>query len=323
MLALAKLQHLPPQAWMAAFWGAWQAQQATFSTKGHATIMWGMGSISGSSGDGAGRQQQQQQQQQAVFARQVHAVARTAKAVAGVALQKLRLAALQQQQQSQAQQPAQQPVLEQGTAILQQAEQQQQQQPTTQPLLQQQQPPVSQPQLEAPMPHASAPAGEEQPQLLTSASLLHPTDCAMVLYGLARLGPSALDASFPPFWLAQARAQQANMNSQELATCLWALAKLRLQPPEPWLQQHLACSARLAACMSHRQLAMVLWGCARMRVSRLAGRRGGRDGPAVNVCCKHTPQPTRPARPPPPPSCCCCCCFCFLLSVPAQRAGHG
>jgi hypothetical protein len=114
---------------------------------------------------------------------------------------------------------------------------------------------------------AAAQQLQEQPALLASASLLHPTDCAVVLYGLARLGSSALDPNFPAFWLAQSRSQLVNMNSQELATCIWSLGKLRLLPPEVWLQQHLQATAGVAHCMNHKQLAMVWWGCARLRVS--------------------------------------------------------
>jgi hypothetical protein len=106
----------------------------------------------------------------------------------------------------------------------------------------------------------------EQPPLLSSASLLHPTDCAMVLYALARLGPAAVETSFTSFWLRQSKSQLGNMNSKELATCCWALGRLALRPPQDWLQQHLWCTSQLASCMSHRQLAMVLWGCARLQV---------------------------------------------------------
>ncbi|WIA29188.1 hypothetical protein OEZ86_011699 [Tetradesmus obliquus] len=106
---------------------------------------------------------------------------------------------------------------------------------------------------------------QQQEELLSSASLLHPTDCAMAVYALARLGPASVVPEFAAFWLAQARSQQGSMNSQELASCVWALGRLKLQPPEDWLQQHLSCSAQLAGSMSHQQLAMLLYGCARLQ----------------------------------------------------------
>jgi hypothetical protein len=273
MLAIAKLNYTPSPAWMAAFWAAWEGQQAGFSTKGHATILWGVGTIK----PGGGSSSSDSSSQQAEFARRVqaalqHAVARTAKAVAAVALQKLKQAALQQQLAGQ--QPAAAPQEQQQPAQLHAPAQQQpqQQQPQPQPQPQQQQ--LPQQQQQQPLPPPGRASGEEQPQLLSSASLLHPTDCAMMLYGLARLGPACVDPSFPGFWLAQAHTQQANMNSQELSICLWGLGKLQLQPPEAWLAQHMACTARLARCMSHRQLAMVLWSCARLRVRAIAADVG-------------------------------------------------
>lgn len=285
-LAFGRLNYVPSTAWMTQFWQAWESQQVVFSARGHATVMWGVGTIQPVKPD------PQQWARQLQGALQV-AVARATKAVAAVALQKIQLAAkkqelIQQEQLELEQQPvsivteqldgnvAQQSVLQQqALAVVQEQQQVLSQQEDSEPLgeeglelllLQQgQQQDIS-----------------EQPQLLGSASLLHPTDCAMVMYGLARLGHSCIDPSFPAFWLAQSRSQLGNMNSQELAMSLWALGKLRLLPPEVWLQQALQCTARAARSMNHRQLAMVWWGCARLRVRRSreagddkCGRRGG------------------------------------------------
>ncbi|KAF6266650.1 Guanylylate cyclase-domain-containing protein [Scenedesmus sp. NREL 46B-D3] len=75
----------------------------------------------------------------------------------------------------------------------------------------------------------------------------------------------SLDPEFAAFWLRQSRSQLGSMNSQELASCVWALGRLGLQPPEEWLQRHLSCSAQLAGCMSPQQLAMLFHGCARLQ----------------------------------------------------------
>lgn len=268
VMAMAKLQHVPSTAWLQQFWQSWEAQQLQFSARSHASVMWAIGTIRPYKPD-------QNPWVKKLQAACQQAVAQATTAVAAVALQKIRLAAqrerlvqqeqLEQQQQQDA--PAQQQQL--GSANSGQGADQ-----ASQPPLQQQQSweelqfdYVEQVELSAAEQQHLI---QEQPQLLASASLLHPTDCAMVMYGLARLGRSCLDPSFPAFWLAQSRSQLVNMNSQELATCLWALGKLRLLPPEAWLQQHLQCSARMASVMSHKQLAMVWWGCAKLRVSEAA-----------------------------------------------------
>jgi hypothetical protein len=275
VMALAKLQHVPSTAWLAGFWRAWEAQQVSFSARSHASVLWGIGTLRPVRPD------------QAKWAKKLQAalqqaVAQAATAVAAVALQKIRIAAqkekLVQQEQREQQQvgddaPQQQPVAAPAAAAAAEVQQHAASQTQPQQLLhdtleqdwdEQQQGQEDELLLLAAHQQESV---QEQPQLLGSASLLHPTDCAMVMYGLARLGPSCLDPSFPAFWLAQARSQLVNMNSQELATSIWALGKLRLLPPEAWLQQHLQCAARLASAMSHKQLAMVWWGCARLRVS--------------------------------------------------------
>jgi hypothetical protein len=255
-------------------------------------IMWGVGVLQ----PVAPNQAQWAQKMQGALQQ---SVAKTATAVAAVALQKIRLAAQKQRlvQQEQLEQQQAQGLLqqqqqgqggEQGAHLVQAPlqdgvaahdapqlqfqqqqveQQQQQQQQQSQAPHALDQPPQQQGPQQADLLQAAAQQLQEQPALLASASLLHPTDCAMVMYGLARLGPKALDPSFPAFWLAQSRSQLANMNSQELATCIWSLGKLRLLPPEVWLQQHLHATAGLAHCMSHQQLAMVWWGCACLRVS--------------------------------------------------------
>jgi hypothetical protein len=268
VMAMAKLQHVPSTAWLKQFWQSWEAQQLQFSARSHASVIWAIGTIHPLTPHrNAWIKKLQAACQQTV--------AQATTAVAAVALQKIQLAAhrerlVQQEQQKQAQQQQQGasaqeqqlglPDAKQGAGQALQLQQHQHQQQSWEDL-----------QLEYDQQEELSAAEqqqliEEQPQLLASASLLHPTDCAMVVYGLARLGPSCLNPSFPAFWLAQSRSQLVNMNSQELATCLWALAKLRLLPPEAWLQQHLQCSARMASVMSHQQLAMVWWGCAKLRV---------------------------------------------------------
>jgi hypothetical protein len=291
VMACAKLNHVPSVAWLSGFWAAWEAKQLGFSARGHATVMWGVGVVQPVAPD------------QAQWARKLQgalqqAVARAATAVAAVALQKIRLAAqkerlvqqeqLEQQQTQQGAQLEQAPLQGTGSAqhlhedvsasvqqhdlaahdVLQsQPQQEQQQQQQQSHAYADAQGPAQQDPQQLELLQAAAQQLQEQPALLASASLLHPTDCAMVLYGLARLGPSALDPNFPAFWLAQSRSQLVNMNSQELATCIWSLGKLRLLPPEAWLQQHLQATAGVATCMNHKQLAMVWWGCARLRVS--------------------------------------------------------
>lgn len=300
LLALAKLGHEPGAAWLNAFTLAWEALAPDASAKAHSMVLWGVGSLPGSqllgvssrssssggsssSSSGGSRPVTTQQsnaagspgtpdpvlqgdvddacsllqqpggeapsdppltpQQQArlAMARRVQAalqtaVTRAASAVAAVAVLKLRQAAQRQQQQQQQQhldqqQPIQQPV------------QQPVQQPATAP-----------------------PSSGEQPQLLAGGSLLHPADCAMCISALARLGPGGMGPGFAAFWLRQAAAQQRNMNSAELASCLWALGRLRLRPPADWLAAHLEYTRQLAPCMNHKQLAMTLWGCARLQV---------------------------------------------------------
>lgn len=251
MLAMARLKHQPTRAWQQVFEQAWDKQQSQFTAAGHSAVLWGIGCMPHSV---------EQQEPRIAWARKVQhalqaAVSKPASAVAAVAIMKLRQAAHQQQRQhlvlcSDVLQP-QPPVT---------AESQQQQQGakaqatlvTSELSLQQ-----SSPQLQA---------QPEQPQLLASASLLHPTDCAMTISGLAHLGPAAMDSEFASFWLRQSRSQLGNMNSEELSVCLQSLGRLRLRPPEDWLQQAMACCAQQAACMSHQQLAMVLWGCARLQV---------------------------------------------------------
>jgi hypothetical protein len=224
-------------------------------------VLWGVGSLpaaaAAAAGGGAGAEQ-------LAWARQLQAalqqsVSRPAAAVAAVALLKLRQAA-QQQQPAGGAEPSSVAVAE--TSVSQQEGQHQQQHEVhmpQQPLLQ----------LVAAGTAATLQQQQQETEMLSSASLLHPTDCAMAIYALARLGPRSVDPGFVAFWLRQSRSQLGNMNSQELASCAWALGRLGLHPPEEWLQQHLACSAQLAGCMSHQQLAMLLYGCARLQVSRL------------------------------------------------------
>lgn len=300
VMALAKLQHTPSTAWLAGFWRAWEAQQVSFSARGHATALWGIGTLRPAKFDTAPWAKKLQAALQ-------QAVAQAATAVAAVALQKIRIAAQkerlvqqEQREQHQEQQDAaagsqQQQAVDSSAAAAEGQEpgasshtKQQLWHKTPQQGLQQEWDEQQQGEEEEEgllsLAAQQQESVEEQPQLLGSASLLHPTDCAMVLYGLARLGPSCLDPSFPAFWLAQARSQLVNMNSQELATCIWALGKLRLLPPDAWLQQHMQCAARLASAMNHRQLAMVWWGCARLRVSALGRLTRRRVGGRVQGC---------------------------------------
>lgn len=273
VMAWAKLGHVPSAAWLKGFWKAWEAQQLGFTARSHASVMWGIGKLNPIKPD------------QSLWAKKLQdalqrVVAQAATAVAAVALQKIRIAAqkeklVQQEQLEQEQQQGlQQPQQLEDTASAAQSEPAAvvtQQQPDEQQQFwldaQQELDEVDYDEQLELLAAQQQGTVQEQPQLLGSASLLHPTDCAMVIYGLARLGPKCLDPNFPAFWLAQSRSQLVNMNSQELATCMWALGKLRLLAPEAWLQQHLQCTARLASGMTHRQLAMVWWGCARLRVS--------------------------------------------------------
>jgi len=306
-MVCGKLNHVPSTAWLSGFWAAWEAQQLGFTARSHATVLWGMGKVRPLKPDPAPWAKKLQAALQ-------HAVAQATTAVAAVALQKIRIAAQQQQLIEQEQRQQQH---EAGLAQLQEVPSKPQHSSaaehhapletldsTHQQELEQQAPPTASQQQQSPqegspwqyseldglqpqqqqeqeqLQQQQQMAVEEQPQLLASASLLHPTDCAMSLYGLARLGPSCMDPGFPAFWLAQSRSQLVNMNSQELSMCLWALGKLRLLPPQAWLQQHLHCCASLAGCMTHKQLAMVLWGCAQLKV------REGRAG----LCCYAWPD---------------------------------
>jgi hypothetical protein len=268
LLAFGKLQYQPSPEWLSAYQQAWTSKQGRFSAKDHALVLWGVGFLPAAAAAGTDQLAWAQQLQAALQ----QSVSRPAAAVAAVALLKLRQAA--QQQEGSTQLPA---------AANNAPQQQQQQQQDVQALPQ----PPSQQAAAAATATALQPGQQQQQQqqeeeLLTSASLLHPTDCAMAVYALARLGPSSVDPEFAAFWLRQSRSQLGNMNSQELASCVWALGRLGLQPPEEWLQQHLRCSAQLAGCMSHRQLAMLLYGCARLQVGRV-----GVWGFAWLVRCSH------------------------------------
>jgi hypothetical protein len=264
LLAFGKLQYQPSPGWLADYKQAWDRQQGKFSAKEHALVLWGVGSMPAAAGDG-----------QLAWVRQLQAalqqsVSRPAAAVAAVALLKLRQAAQQQQQQDGGEALSSTA----GRAMLQEQQQQQQQQDSrTMQLQQQGEQTIQQPlsgQAAADPAVAQQQQQRQQEELLSSASLLHPTDCAMAVYALARLGPHSIDPDFAAFWLRQSRSQLGNMNSQELASCVWALGRLGLQPPEDWLQQHLRCSAQLAGCMSHQQLAMLFYGCARLQVRAAA-----------------------------------------------------
>jgi hypothetical protein len=264
LLAFGKLQYQPSPGWLADYKQAWDRQQGKFSAKEHALVLWGVGSMPAGAAAAAG-------DGQLAWIRQLqaalqHSVSRPAAAVAAVALLKLRQAAQQQQQQQDGGEALSSAA---GRAML-QGDQQQQDSRTTQ-LQPQGQQTIQQPLSgQAAADPAVAQQQQQQEELLSSASLLHPTDCAMAVYALARLGPTSIDPEFTAFWLRQSRSQLGNMNSQELASCVWALGRLGLQPPEDWLQQHLRCSAQLAGCMSHQQLAMLFYGCARLQVRAAA-----------------------------------------------------
>lgn len=275
IMTCAQLNYMPTRSWLSDFGSCWEEQQLHCSAREHATIMWALGVIRPRihlRDDWAKKLQAALQQ----------VVARAATAVAAVALQKIRLAG--QQKQSQLHAAVQQHVqLSQqqdeqssaATAVMAHSVAAHDQNPSQTEQRHQHECQVTTGMASG---HGEGGAQDEelqlqqnpvqqQPELLGSASLLHPTDCAMALYGLGRLGPSSLAPGFPGFWLAQARVQLVNMNTQELTMCLWSLAKLHLRPPESWLQQHLDCSARLARAMTHRQLAMTWWSCAKLRVS--------------------------------------------------------
>jgi hypothetical protein len=271
LLAFGKLQYQPSADWLAEYKQAWDRQQRKFSAKELALVLWGVGSLPAAAAAAAGDEQLAWVRQLQAALQQ--AVSRPAAAVAAVAMLKLRQAAQQQQQQQAGHDELSSAAA--GSALCQGQQQQQQQQQDSRAAWSQQQA-IQQFSSE----QAAAGFGDamqqqqQQEELLTSASLLHPTDCAMAVYALARLGRSSIDPDFAAFWLRQSRSQLGNMNSQELASCVWALGRLGLQPPEDWLQQHLRCSAQLAGCMSHQQLAMLFYGCARLQVRPATGAQG-------------------------------------------------
>lgn len=259
MVAFARLKYTPPAEWQREYERAWDAAQCEFTPAGQVCVLWGVGFMPPAAG---------QQDTRVAWARKLQhalqaAVTRAASAVAAVALLKLRQAAQQQQRQGL-------------DASVEQMKAPLNQQPGSQqePLQQLSVRSEDETQLQTTVMDQYADqlqAAPEQPQLLASGSLLHPTDCAMAIAALARLGPTAIEQEFASFWLKQSRSQLCNMNSAELSVCLHSLGKLKLRPPGEWLQQAMACCAQQAACLTHQQLAMVFWGCARLQVRWISG----------------------------------------------------